>query len=98
MLVIGRATNLFHLLLSGGGGGGGGAVILVKKFRLSNSITAVICSTNLDFVTPWHHCTNLDALNVVGIRQCGFVGVICQQIVLSANILHNYDSYPAKFN
>ena len=24
MLVIGRTTNLFHLLLSGGGGGGGG--------------------------------------------------------------------------
>ena len=52
------------LVVAGGGGGGGGGegVVIgvkkfrVKKFRLYNSTTAVICSTNLDFITPWHHC------------------------------------------
>ena len=70
------------------GGGGGGAVIVVKKFRISNSTTAVNCSTNLDFVTPWHHCTERSGNQTLSADRLFFLLTFCTIMT----------GYPANFN
>ena len=83
-----KNNQLVPLVVVGGGGGGGGAVIVVKKFRISNSTTAVNCSTNLDFVTPWHHCTERSGNQTLSADRLFFLLIFCTIMT----------GYPANFN